>query len=91
MDLYHEPWTAFAVCREVSPDLWHPGKGDDHMTPRLMCLSSCTVRLNCLDYAMRIEQGMGPKLRAGIYGGMSPGQRAKYQTQWLAEQDGSAA
>lgn len=91
MDLYHEPWTAYAVCREVDPDAWHPEKGGDHRSPRLVCLSSCTVRLNCLDYAMRIEQGMGPKVRAGVYGGMTPGQRSRHEEEWLAEQIEGAA
>lgn len=85
-----ESWMEFAVCRSVDPDAWHPEKGGDHRSPRRICMSSCTVRLQCLDFAMRMEMGSSTFLRQGIYGGMTPGQRHRYEPEWLAGQQGAA-
>jgi WhiB family redox-sensing transcriptional regulator len=88
---YYETWTESAACREIDCDLWFPEKGDSNKEPLFICETACTVRLQCLDYAMRKEHGLSRGLRFGIFGGLSPGGRVKYETEWRAEQDASAA
>jgi hypothetical protein len=88
---YYEPWTESAACREIDGDTWFPEKGEDHASPKKICLTSCTVRKQCLDFAMRREQGKGEASRAGIFGGLTPGKRRKYEPEWLAEQEVTAA
>ena len=91
MNVYYEPWTIYAACREVGGDSWFPEEREDRLTPRAICLTRCTVRLQCLDYAMRREQGKSTSYRWGIFGGLSPAKRTKYEPEWLAEQEVSAA
>jgi WhiB family redox-sensing transcriptional regulator len=86
-----EPWMEHAVCRECDPEAWFPDKGEDHVSPRRICESSCKVRLQCLDYAMRLEEGLSRKSRVGVFGGLTPEQRAEHEPVWLAERNGSAA
>ena len=86
-----EPWMLAAACREVGVDVFFPDKGDDHVSPRRICHFTCTVRLQCLDYAMRLEGDLSRTKRSGIFGGFTPDQRAKYLEQWRAEQAEAAA
>jgi hypothetical protein len=55
-----------------------------------VCLTQCPVSLQCLDYAMRMEAGASSKTRMGIWGGLTPGKRKKYEREWLAEQETAA-
>ena len=68
-----------------------PDDGEDRQTPKAICLNRCPVRELCLDYAMRREQGKSTSYRWGIFGGLSPAKRTKYEPEWLAEQEVSAA
>lgn len=88
---YYEPWTAYAVCREVGSDAFYPEIGEDWQEPVKVCLSSCPVRLLCLDSVMRYEQGRNRSQRFSVAGGLTPGKRAKYEPEWLAEQTEAAA
>jgi hypothetical protein len=90
-DRIGEAWMEHAVCREVAPEVWFPEKGEDHASPRRMCFSSCKVRLQCLDYAMRLEEGMGRHFRSGVFGGLTPGQRVQHEPVWLAEREAEVA
>lgn len=87
---YYEPWTEAATCRSVGGDLWFQEFAGDRADAKRICLNGCTVRLQCLDYAMRVEQRGGEWLRVGIYGGMTPNERRKYEPEWLAGQQGAA-
>lgn len=92
MTIYREePWTSHAQCRSIGVDAFYPAKGDDWNVTKAVCLTSCSVRLQCLDYAMRMELGISHHFRAGIFGGLGPLARAKYEPQWLAEQVEGAA
>lgn len=84
-----EPWAAYAVCREIDADTWFPENGEEWKLPVNVC-SSCPVRLQCLDYAMRTELGCSEKRRYGILGGLTPAKRIKYEPEWLAEQEAAA-
>jgi WhiB family transcriptional regulator, redox-sensing transcriptional regulator len=57
-------WTERAVCVEVDPEIFHPGKGEPVEPARALC-RSCEVRLDCLAYALRREETWG------IWGGFS--------------------
>lgn len=37
-----------------------------------VCLNECPVRVDCLDFALRIE---APRGRSGVYGGLTPNER----------------
>lgn len=87
---YHEPWTDSATCRSVGGDLWFQEFAGDRADAKRICHNGCSVRLQCLDYAMRIEHGAGTWMRIGIYGGMTPNERRKYEAEWLAGQAGAA-
>jgi WhiB family redox-sensing transcriptional regulator len=87
---YYEAWTEYAVCRQTDPDAFFPDPGGSVVQAVAVC-GGCPVRLQCLDTAMRAEAGKGRHVRIGIWGGLVPNARAKYEPQWLAEQEASAA
>lgn len=89
--VYYEPWTERASCREVGGDEWFPEIGQSPIEAKRICIFSCPVQYECLDYAMRMEQGLSRFTRHGLYGGMSPRARAEHEPKWLAEQEVSAA
>lgn len=92
MNLYREePWTAAAGCLSIGVEPFFPAKGDDWKPPKAVCFNACPVRLQCLDYAMRMEMGISHHFRAGVFGGLGPLARARYEPQWLAEQIEGAA
>ena len=86
-----EPWIKAAECLSIGVEAFYPGMGDDWLTAKAVCLNVCKVRAQCLDYAMRTEAGQDRKSRWGIYGGLSPQARKRYEPEWLAEQEGDAA
>ena len=86
MNQYYEPWTERAVCRETDPEAFYPEKtSDPHdlITARRICMFTCPVRQDCLDSAMRREQGLGRASRFGLWGGLTPRARAAFEADWL--------
>lgn len=81
-----EPWVSSAACLSIGVEAFYPSPGDDWNVVKAVCLTACQVRPSCLDYAMRMESGVDRKSRWGVYGGLSPSARKKYEPQWLAEQ-----
>ncbi len=63
-------WTEFALCAQVDPEIFFPGKGGSLRQPKVIC-RACEVRAECLEYAL--ERGE----RWGIYGGLSPQERRR--------------
>lgn len=86
-----EEWVEYAVCRSIDPELFFPEIGQDWRAPQRVCASSCPVRLQCLDAAMRYELGRDRAQRFGVAGGLTPKKRRDYEPQWLAEQQEAAA
>jgi WhiB family redox-sensing transcriptional regulator len=80
-----EPWTSAAVCVSIGGDAFYPEAGESWKTPIGVC-RTCPVRLQCLDYAMREEQGRPVLHRFGVFGGLKPYARKKYEAEWLAGQ-----
>ena len=73
-------WTIDALCASIDGDLWYTdpegaGTGMEGRTAIRIC-GDCPVQAQCLHAAMRLEQGMGRKSRFGIWGGLTPTQRA---------------
>ena len=83
-----EPWIAHAACRSIGCEAFFVDEKDDYSAPARVCMTRCTVRLQCLDWAMRTERGLGPQSRFGMVGGLRPDERSAYETEWLA--DGAA-
>lgn len=65
-----EDWRERAVCAQIDPDLWFPEKGGNTRDAKKLCLT-CTVRAQCLDFAMEHEE------RYGVWGGRSERERRR--------------
>jgi hypothetical protein len=83
---YYEDWTRQASCAEIGGDEWFPEVHGDYRSAKRICLTQCPVKSECLDYAMRLEEGKSHSIRHGLFGGMFPDARAKYEPEWLASQ-----
>lgn len=67
-----DDWMDSALCWWLTADEFHPiGLGGQVKAAKTAC-SHCTVRAECLTYAMETETGY----REGVYGGTSPRERA---------------
>lgn len=62
------PWFDYAACREVSPDLFFPEKGESSRPAKRICLG-CSVRDSCLEMALSCPE------RFGVWGGLSEPER----------------
>ncbi len=81
---YDKPtdWMDDAACRApgLDPDLWTDkpdGKfwGHGEQAAAVHICKGCPVRRQCLEYALRLEEGEHRSGRTGIYGGTTPMQR----------------
>lgn len=86
MSKYYEDWTEEAICRQTDPEAFYPEKGGDGGRKAVEVCLGCPVRRQCLDMAMRAEVNHGRPQRQGIWGGLTPSKRAKYEPEWLALQ-----
>lgn len=62
------PASSASPCRTHDPELWFPEKGSSGAAALRLC-GGCPVRERCLEYALK------HKIRDGIWGGMTGGQR----------------
>lgn len=85
-----ELWVEAATCRSIGTSVFYPEIGETWTEAIKVCQTSCPVRLQCLDYAMRCEIGAAVQQRHGVYGGLKPYARRKLEAEWLAGQ-GEAA
>lgn len=65
-------WRDNAECKGVNPDLFFPERGESTRPPKDWC-KKCTVRQQCLDYAIENNE------RFGIWGGLSERERRAYR------------
>jgi WhiB family transcriptional regulator, redox-sensing transcriptional regulator len=75
MTEYAEDWRAEGACRTADPDLFFPVSGGapsarDEAKALRVC-ARCTVRRQCLDFALRSGEAYG------IWGGTTPGERTR--------------
>lgn len=71
-------WMERAACANASPDIFFPSAGESLRPARIVCMR-CTVKAECLAYALDAEGDTARASRFGIYAGLSPEQRAKLQ------------
>lgn len=75
-----EPWVRYGSCRGVDPDLFFPERGASTKEAKEIC-RGCSVREECLDYALRNNE------KFGVWGGMSERERRSIRRQlrlWAA-------
>lgn len=71
-------WRIGAPCSTVNPDLFFDASEDDPLAEeqaKLICMG-CPVASECLDTAMLARE------EYGIWGGMTPAERQRYQSTW---------
>lgn len=77
LDLLSPPaWHDNAACQSADPDMFFPDKGVPTSYAAAIC-DTCPVRSECLDYAMELEGDLNRRLREGVWGGLSPAERAR--------------
>ena len=69
-DLDPLAWQGAALCAQTDPEAFFPEKGGSVKAAKAVCMA-CTVRAECLDYAMAHDE------RFGIWGGTSERERRK--------------
>jgi WhiB family redox-sensing transcriptional regulator len=76
-------WVTEAACRDAETELFF-SSGKRRTDEALSYCQGCTVRAECLDDALRAEEGMGASYRFGIYAGMTPQERygERRRRQW---------
>lgn len=67
-------WHQHALCAQTDPEAFFPEKGGSTREAKRVC-SSCTVRSECLEYALAHDE------RFGIWGGLSERERRKLKRQ----------
>jgi len=76
-------WRDTAACRDSEPNLFFPigstGSAVDQIeAAKAICLE-CSVREECLNYALETNQ------EAGVWGGYAEDERRRLRKRWLAE------
>lgn len=73
-------WTVDALCAQVGPEIFFPGKGGSTRDAKAVC-GRCPVSRECLAYADEVETGQAgvptSYIVQGIWGGESPRDRIK--------------
>lgn len=64
------------LCYGYDPELWFSTKPEEVAKAKGIC-ARCDYRMNCLNLALRAEGGNGIDSRAGIYGGLTEGERVE--------------
>ncbi len=68
--LDERPWAVFSACREADPGIFFASTRDDERAALVVC-SSCTVKDQCLDFALETRE------RFGVWGGTTERERKK--------------
>lgn len=76
-------WQETAACRDSEPSLFFPigstGLAVEQIDEALAICTSCSVREQCLQYALESNQ------ESGIWGGYPEDDRRRLRKRWLAE------
>ncbi|WP_138733412.1 WhiB family transcriptional regulator [Modestobacter excelsi] len=67
-----DDWREWALCAEVDPDAFFPGKGESTRDAKNIC-RRCLVRIECLRSALANDE------RFGIWGGLSDRERRRFR------------
>jgi len=68
-------WMERAQCLGQEPELWFPCTRKETRAAKSLCVG-CPVIWECLQAALREEQGKSVKSRHGVRGGLTPEERA---------------
>jgi len=75
-------WRRHAICRDTDPDLFFPvgttGQALVQIDKAKEVCDQCTVRLECLEFALETNQD------SGIWGGTSEEERRKLRREYVA-------
>jgi WhiB family redox-sensing transcriptional regulator len=63
-------WMLEGLCRQADGDAWFPEKGQ-HANEAVAVCQACPVQAECLQYALDHDE------RYGLWGGLTPPQRAQ--------------
>jgi WhiB family redox-sensing transcriptional regulator len=84
-----ERWRVHAACRDVDPDLFFPvgvtGAAVGHIAAAKAVCRACTVREECLEFAISTNQ------EYGVWGGTSEEERRVLRRAWRARQRRAAS
>ncbi len=76
-------WREIAACRDSEPNLFFPigttGPAIDQIEIAKTICIDCSVREECLNYALATNQ------EAGVWGGYAEDERRRLRKRWLAE------
>ena len=77
-------WRLESACRDTDPDLFFPvgttGLALDQIRAAKTICRKCSVRSDCLEYALVTNQ------ESGVWGGTSEDERRKLRKAWLNRQ-----
>jgi WhiB family redox-sensing transcriptional regulator len=76
-------WRDLAACRDSEPSLFFPigttGAAVEQIEAAIAICMSCSVREDCLQYALETNQ------ESGVWGGYAEDDRRRLRKRWLAE------
>jgi len=76
-------WRQMSACRDSEPSLFFPvgttGPALDDIAAAKAICAQCSVREECLQYALESNQ------EAGVWGGYAEDERRRLRKRWLAE------
>jgi WhiB family redox-sensing transcriptional regulator len=76
-------WRVLSACRDSEPNLFFPigstGPAVDQIDSAKAICMQCSVRDECLNYALETNQ------EAGVWGGYAEDERRRLRKRWLAE------
>ena len=76
-------WCELSMCRDSEPTLFFPigstGPALDQIEDAKAICLQCSVREECLNYALETNQ------EAGVWGGYAEDERRRLRKRWLAE------
>lgn len=76
-------WRDLAECRDSEPSLFFPvgttGPAVEQIEAAIAICMSCSVREECLQYALETNQ------ESGVWGGYAEDDRRRLRKRWLAE------
>jgi WhiB family redox-sensing transcriptional regulator len=76
-------WRLHAACRDSEPSLFFPigttGPAVEQISAAKMICAECSVRDECLQYALESNQ------ESGVWGGYAEDERRRLRKRWLAE------
>lgn len=68
--LEERPWAVYSACRTADPQIFFGATKDDERAALRVC-ATCTVREECLEFALASNE------RFGIWGGMNERERRR--------------